>query len=100
MLAFIVIALSTSANTGALLAWHMPPGHSPEDLAYASRASPGLWVDCLLEMHVKETLPSAGIWSRATGCRGSSIRTDYVVLVCHFRLMANKIYFWLRILAS
>lgn len=28
MRAFIVIALSTSANTGALLAWHMPPGHS------------------------------------------------------------------------
>lgn len=72
---------------------------SPEDLAYASRASPGLWVYCLLKMHAKETLPSAGIWSRATGCRGSSIRTDYVVFVCHFRLMANKIYFWLRILA-
>lgn len=73
---------------------------SPEDLAYASRASPGLWIDCLLKMHAKETLPSAGIWSKVMGCRGSSIRTDYVVLVCHFRLMANKIYFWLRIPAS
>lgn len=73
---------------------------SPEELAYASRASPGLWVDCLLKMHAKETLPSAGIWSTATGCRGSSIRTDYVVFVCHFCLMVNKIYFWLRILAS
>lgn len=56
-------ALSTrSSDKAALVARHCHPG---EDLADASGASPGPWVDCLLEMRGKETFPSAGPLERS-----------------------------------
>ena len=54
------ILVEDGKAVGIKTTWHMTPELSHEYLADASRASPGLWVGCLLERHGKETFPCAG----------------------------------------